>query len=85
MRPAMQKKRRTQGKIPRNEHSRRDSSSLQTGFGNACFSVSRWPEGRRPFSVGRTSACYGRETNLVIYIYVLDAERAMLISDGYRR
>ncbi len=41
MRPAMQKKRRTQGKIPRNEHSRRDSSSLQTGFGNACFSVSR--------------------------------------------
>ena len=41
MRPAMQKKRRTQGKILRNERTRRDSSRLQTGMGNACFSVSR--------------------------------------------
>ena len=41
MRPAMQKKRRMQGKIPRNERSRRDSTSLQTGMDIACFSVSR--------------------------------------------
>lgn len=41
MRPAMQKKRRMQGKSQRNERSRRDSTSLQTGMGNACFSVSR--------------------------------------------
>ncbi len=41
MRPAMQKKRRTQGKIPRNDRSRSDSFRIQTGMENACLSVRR--------------------------------------------